>query len=65
VNLKEIDAAVRNGGNSHCTVHEIPGLNHFLQTAKTGLPDAVAAIDETLSPVALKIIGVWIEDQIR
>ena len=38
----------------------LPGLNHFLQTAETGLPDEYGAIPETLSPRALNLIGEWI-----
>jgi len=38
----------------------MPGLNHLFQTARTGAPSEYAAIDETMSPAVLAIIGDWI-----
>jgi hypothetical protein len=57
-NLAGIEAALHS--NPDVTTIELPGLNHFLQTAKTGLPSEYAEIDETVSPVALKTVGDWI-----
>jgi len=57
-NLAGIKAALRN--NPDVTTIELPGLNHLLQTAKTGLPNEYATIEETVSPVALKTVGDWI-----
>ena len=57
-NLAGIKAALRN--NPDVTTVELPGLNHVLQTAKTGLPNEYATIEETVSPVALKTVGDWI-----
>jgi pimeloyl-ACP methyl ester carboxylesterase len=59
-NLREIAAALKAGGNKDCTVKELPGLNHLFQTAFTGSPAEYARIEETISPVALKVIGDWI-----
>jgi hypothetical protein len=39
---------------------ELPGLNHLFQTAKTGLLDEYAAIDETIAPIVLEKISGWI-----
>ncbi len=42
------------------TVLELPGLNHAFQTARSGAPMEHYAIEETLSPVALKTVGDWV-----
>lgn len=47
-------------GNPRGTILELPGLNHFLQTAVTGAPSEYAAIDETLAPAAITAVCDWI-----
>jgi hypothetical protein len=42
-------------------VVKLAGLNHFFQTAQTGSPAEYGQIEETISPVALNLIGEWIE----
>lgn len=37
-----------------------PGLNHLFQTARTGLPQEYATIEETISPAVLEKITAWI-----
>ena len=64
-NLPAIEQALREGGNTHFTVQELPGLNHLFQTAKTGNMDEYAKIEETLSPMALETVAKWIEGQTR
>jgi len=64
-NLSVIEEALVAGGNKNVTTKEIPGLNHLFQTAQTGSPDEYAKIEETISPVALKIISDWILKQTR
>jgi pimeloyl-ACP methyl ester carboxylesterase len=64
-NLFGIESALREGGNTAVTVIEIPGLNHLFQTAETGSPLEYASIEETFSPDALKIMGDWIEQQVK
>ena len=63
-NLIEIEKALKEGGNRHYVVKEIPGLNHLFQTAETGSPAEYGKIEETFSPVALKIIGDWLLEQV-
>lgn len=58
--LKAIEEALKAGRNKDFTVKELPGLNHLLQTAKTGSPTEYSKIDETMSPSALSTIGDWI-----
>jgi len=64
-NLIVIEEALISGGNQDYTIKEIPNLNHLFQTAQTGLPSEYAKIEETISPVALKIISDWILEQTR
>lgn len=42
-------------------VHELSGLNHLLQPARTGLPQEYAAIPTTLDPAALDLLGRWLQ----
>lgn len=62
-NLPAIRSALEEGGNKHFEVVELPGLNHLFQTAKTGSPNEYAEIEETISPVALEKMTVWILKQ--
>lgn len=47
------------------TVTELPGLNHLFQEAKTGAPSEYQAIEQTLSPLALKTVGDWISVRVK
>jgi len=64
-NLSAIEEVLKTGGNQNYTIKELPGLNHLFQTTQTGLPSEYAKIEETISPVALKIVGDWILEQTR
>ncbi|HOF03361.1 MAG TPA: alpha/beta hydrolase [Atribacterota bacterium] len=59
-NLKAIEEALLNGGNRDFMVRELPGLNHLFQTAQTGSPEEYALIEETIAPIALKLMSDWI-----
>lgn len=41
----------------------LPGLNHLMQRAETGLPDEYDLIEETIDPSALEVIGEWMKQQ--
>jgi uncharacterized protein len=60
-NLAAAREALKN--NSNATVMELPGMNHLLQDAKTGAPNEYNDIEETVSPVGLKIISDWMRGQ--
>jgi hypothetical protein len=60
-NLPAIGAALKQGGNTDHTVLELPGLNHLLQPAKTGLPAEYVQIETTMAPAALDMITAWIQ----
>ena len=62
-NLPELRQALRD--NRDVTIRELPGLNHLLQTCKTGTPEEYARIDETMSPTVLTLVGEWIERRVR
>jgi pimeloyl-ACP methyl ester carboxylesterase len=59
-NLPAIEAALKQGGDKDVTVVRLPGLNHLLQAAKTGLLAEYAQIEETMAPAALDTIATWI-----
>jgi pimeloyl-ACP methyl ester carboxylesterase len=63
-NLEEIAKAVQKGGNMRVTTKQLPGLNHLFQTCKTGSVTEYRQIEETISPLALKVIGDWIDEQV-
>lgn len=41
----------------------LPGLNHLMQPADTGLPDEYDRIDVTFDPSALRLIKEWLQHQ--
>ena len=45
-NLSAIEKALRRGGNQDIEIARLPGLNHLLQTAKTGAPTEYSQIEE-------------------
>jgi uncharacterized protein len=60
-NLAAITSALRAGGNPHVTAHALPGLNHLFQSARTGGLGEYAAIEETFSPAALRLVSEWVQ----
>jgi fermentation-respiration switch protein FrsA (DUF1100 family) len=60
LNLSLIEQALQEGGNKNYTVLELADLNHLFQTAQTGSPDEYYLIEETMSPVALEVMGDWL-----
>jgi pimeloyl-ACP methyl ester carboxylesterase len=63
LNLPVIRKALEDGGNKHFEVVELQGLNHVLQTAKTGAVSEYAQIEETIAPKALEKMASWILKQ--
>lgn len=57
-NLAGIKQALH--ANRDVTVVKLPGLNHLLQTADTGLVNEYGLIGETVAPAALQVVGDWI-----
>lgn len=61
-NLLLIEKALEEGGNENFTVLELPGLNHLFQTAGSGSSDEYYLIEETMSPLALTVMGDWLAE---
>lgn len=57
-NLPALRAALKTNGDA--TVLELPGLNHMLQTAKTGAVAEYYYIEETIAPSALDTLTAWL-----
>lgn len=59
-NLVPLRAALEAAPTDDVQVELLPGLNHLLQTSKTGLPSEYGTIEETIAPVALELIADWV-----
>jgi fermentation-respiration switch protein FrsA (DUF1100 family) len=64
-NLPAIEEALQAGGSSNFLIKELEGLNHLFQTADTGDESEYGKIEETFSPVAMKLIADWILQQVE
>ncbi|RDV13339.1 alpha/beta fold hydrolase [Pontibacter diazotrophicus] len=56
-------AGLQAGGNQQFQSVILPGVNHFMQTAKTGAYDEPFQLQETFSPAGLQVIGDWLTQQ--
>ena len=61
-NLQGIERALERGGNPHATVRQLPGINHNLQTARTGKLSEYFLIEETVAPSVLAQMSTWMKD---
>jgi len=57
-NLGAIKQALKR--NMDATIIELPHINHMFQTAKIGTPAESIDIEETIAPIALKLIADWV-----
>jgi len=64
-NLPKVEEALKAAGNADFTIKSLPGLNHLFQKADTGSIGEYATIEETIDPVALETINVWILDRFK
>lgn len=64
VNQDAIKKALEKSGSDY-TVKTLPGLNHLFQECKTGSPSEYGAIEQTISPKALKELGNWIKSKTK
>ncbi|MDF7777009.1 alpha/beta hydrolase [Sphingomonas sp. AOB5] len=58
MNLPLLRAAL--AGNPDATVTELPGLNHLMQTVRTGAVSEYYLTEETIAPLALDTITNWL-----
>lgn len=59
--MAAIDKAFKDAGNTEVTSELIPGLNHMLQPAKTGLPIEIDSIELTIAPEVLILMKDFIQ----
>jgi hypothetical protein len=62
-NFSIIEEALKKAGNENYTLKEIPNLNDMLQTKQLGINSY--QIEETISPIALKLVSDWITEQTK
>ncbi|HJZ65583.1 MAG TPA: alpha/beta fold hydrolase [Candidatus Acidoferrum sp.] len=62
-NLPLIQKTLEDAGNKNTTTKPLPGLNHLFQHADSGTPTEYGAIEETISPEVMQIIGEWVGKQ--
>ncbi len=61
LHFSAVEAALAEAELSDVELVVLPGLNHLLQPAETGLPAEYADIDLTLAPQALEKIRAWLQ----
>jgi len=64
-NLKIIETIFKNSKNTDVEIKELENLNHLFQESQTGLPNEYGTIEQTISPIVLKIISDWIVERIN
>ncbi len=61
--LAAVRAALEQAANPDFEIHLLPGLNHLLQPAATGLPSEYSEIEVTISPLVLNRMSAWIAER--
>ena len=64
-NLLAIKNSIEKNGNKKVKVLELENLNHLFQESETGMLSEYSEIEQTISPVALKLITDWIREQTK
>jgi pimeloyl-ACP methyl ester carboxylesterase len=64
-NLAAIKSALQKSRSAKYDVIEIPQLNHLFQTCKTCTVMEYGQLQETFSPVALDMVGKWIDKNVK
>lgn len=59
-NLREIEAALKRGGNTRYEIRALPDINHWFQRAETGAGFEAQTIGEAFAVEALELIADWI-----
>ena len=60
-NLKTIKKSLRKAKNRNVTTEELEGLNHLFQESTTGLPNEYGKLDQTISPIVLEKVVIWMK----
>ena len=61
-NERALSRALGTQRHPKSSVRVLPGINHNLQTARTGRPTEYLLIDETVSPTVLAAMSTWMRD---
>ena len=61
--LVNIERILADAPTTDVTINMMPGLNHLLQQAETGLPTEYAALENSISPQVLEAVSSWIEER--
>jgi fermentation-respiration switch protein FrsA (DUF1100 family) len=64
-NLQAIEQALKKSNVKKYSIREIPGLNHLFQDCYYCVVGEYGALQETISPRALQIIGDWLKQEIH
>lgn len=64
-NIAAIQNALKQGKTKVADTRILPGLNHLFQQCKTCTVSEYATLEQTFSPDALKIIGDWLDKNIK
>jgi pimeloyl-ACP methyl ester carboxylesterase len=64
-NIEALTHALARGGHPRTLVRQLPGINHNLQTARTGKASEYFLIEETVAPSVLELMATWLEDVVR
>lgn len=64
-NLPKIEQLLKEGGNQNVMIREIPNLNHLFQTSQTGSVSEYSTIEETFSPIVLRLMVDWINEKMQ
>jgi fermentation-respiration switch protein FrsA (DUF1100 family) len=64
-NLPAIRALLEKGKAEDFEIHELTGMNHLFQTCSKCTVDEYGDLEETFSPVALRLITNWLEKEIK
>jgi pimeloyl-ACP methyl ester carboxylesterase len=64
-NLAAIDSALRKSSVKIYSTEKIPGLNHLFQHCKTCTIAEYGQIEESFAPEALKIMGDWLDKNVK
>ncbi len=64
-NLAGISSALRKSKSKNVEIKELPGLNHLFQRCSDCTVIEYSRLEETISPDALKLIGDWLEKNVK
>jgi uncharacterized protein len=64
-NLAAIDGALKKSQVKIYSIQKLPGLNHLFQHCKTCTVQEYAELEETFAPEVLKIMGEWLDKNVK